>query len=263
MNVKDLFGICIREGRKVWRWWCNYFSNIMKSQEQADATYKNPCNRSSAKYQYSFGKEQRFKQRILKTEILDKFYDLPSQISRRGAIFGRDKRDCDRPSHIDTVPSWNYNPKEPKSTANIVFAPGREVPSFPLRPANTPPPSTPPLLTTPDLASIIRIALRASPRSLWQEGPIQTTRPSALVPSITSSLLCWIETRFYRRRSEREAAASCYPLTKVDWRCPMYLILKETLNLQVDDALISHREPSDANGKQDVRTIWLASHYVT
>lgn len=39
----------------------------MKSQEQAEATYKNPCNRSSAKYQYSFGKEQRFKQRILKT----------------------------------------------------------------------------------------------------------------------------------------------------------------------------------------------------
>lgn len=83
----------------------------MKSQELAEATYKNPCNRSSAKYQYSFGKEQRFKQRVLKTEILDKFYELPSQISRRGAVFGRDKRDCDRPMHLDSVPSWNYNPK--------------------------------------------------------------------------------------------------------------------------------------------------------
>jgi hypothetical protein len=68
----------------------------MKSEERAFQTCKNVCNKSSAKYQYSFGREQRFKQRILKTETLDKFYDLPSQITKRGVIFGRDKRDCDR-----------------------------------------------------------------------------------------------------------------------------------------------------------------------
>jgi|688.fasta_scaffold734864_1 hypothetical protein len=68
----------------------------MKSEERADRTLKNPCNKSPSKYQFSFGKEQRFKQRILKTEMLDKFYELPSQISKRAVIFGREKRDCEK-----------------------------------------------------------------------------------------------------------------------------------------------------------------------
>lgn len=99
----------------------------MKSSERAEQALKNPINRSSSKYQYSFGKEQRFKQRILKTEILDKFYDLPSQATKRGAVFGTDKRECDREHNVLSVPSWNYNPKEAKSTGQIVFAPGRDV----------------------------------------------------------------------------------------------------------------------------------------
>ena len=68
----------------------------MKSAERAEQTLKNLNNKSSCKYQYSFSREQRFKQRVLKTELLDKFYELPSQITKRAAVIGRAKRDCDR-----------------------------------------------------------------------------------------------------------------------------------------------------------------------
>lgn len=69
----------------------------MKSQEKAEEKYRNICNRSSAKYQYSFGKSQRFQQRTVLTKtLLDKFYDLPSEISKKGVIFARSKRDLQK-----------------------------------------------------------------------------------------------------------------------------------------------------------------------
>lgn len=188
----------------------------MKSQERAEVTYKNPCNKSSSKFQYSFGKEQRFKQRILKTEILDKFYDLPSQISRRGAIFGKDKRDCDRQMHVESVPSWNYNPKEVKSTAQIVFAPGREVPSSTLRLAKWHRHSTAAPSTTQGQATTTPKDRKANPTSWLQAGKIPTTQRLVPDQSTTSSPLCWIATKSSLKRSERPAAVSCCLRTRAD-----------------------------------------------
>lgn len=69
----------------------------MKSKEKAEEKCSNVCNRSASKYQYSFGREQRFQERVgLAKTLLDKFYDLPSEISKRGSIFGRAHRDLQK-----------------------------------------------------------------------------------------------------------------------------------------------------------------------
>jgi hypothetical protein len=181
----------------------------MKSQELAEQTYKNLCNKSSSKYQYSFGKEQRFKQRILKTEVLDKFYDLPSQVSRRGIVFGKDKRDCDRQIPIDSVPSWNYNPKEVRSTSNIVFAPGREVEPIIIRTVRSHQCSTTQQSPTLVRASTTQVGRRASLISSLLVGQTLPSRPSVQGLSTTSSRRCWTATKSFRRRSGRAAAALC------------------------------------------------------
>jgi hypothetical protein len=71
-------------------------SITMKSQETANRTFHHTCNRSTAKYQYSFGREQRFNRRANSANTLDKFYEVPSQILKRGAVFSRAKRDLQK-----------------------------------------------------------------------------------------------------------------------------------------------------------------------
>jgi hypothetical protein len=67
----------------------------MKSEEKARRTFLNPCNQSTAKHQYSFGKQQRFAH-SLNHRHNDSFYDVPSTLGRRGGTLSRAKRDCQR-----------------------------------------------------------------------------------------------------------------------------------------------------------------------
>jgi hypothetical protein len=68
----------------------------MKSHEKANRTFHHTCNRSTAKYQYSFGREERFRHRANSIYTLDKFYEIPSQVNKRGTIFARAKRDLQK-----------------------------------------------------------------------------------------------------------------------------------------------------------------------
>lgn len=67
--------------------------SYMKSSEKAYRTYHHTRNNSTAKYQFSFGREKRFNRRADSIYTLDKFYEIPSQLVKRAHIFSRAKRD--------------------------------------------------------------------------------------------------------------------------------------------------------------------------
>lgn len=102
----------------------------MKSAEQAERTKNNLCNKSTAKYQYSFGRDTRFKEKNKRRMPLDVFYDLPSQMSKKGGFIAQSLRDCQKEVKSELPPPGTYDPHEIKGDGNIVFAPGREVASF-------------------------------------------------------------------------------------------------------------------------------------
>lgn len=64
----------------------------MKSKDQAEAKCKSIVNFSTSKMQFSFGRDSRFKQKSYLSSHNIKFYDLPSQITKRAAIFGKSVR---------------------------------------------------------------------------------------------------------------------------------------------------------------------------
>jgi hypothetical protein len=100
----------------------------MKSQELAEMKLKHPCNNSSSKYQFSFGKTARFINRSdLAKGILDKFYDLPSELSKHSNGFARSKRDLQKGYSKEGPSPCFYNPKLPQTAKDIMFKPGREV----------------------------------------------------------------------------------------------------------------------------------------
>lgn len=102
----------------------------MKSQELARKTETNLCNKSSAKYQYSFGKSKRFTiNNNIQREAIT-FYELPSTFVKKGGVIGRAKRDCqkDTPS-LGPAPD-QYNPRPMSGAGKLIFAPGRDVVTF-------------------------------------------------------------------------------------------------------------------------------------
>ena len=98
----------------------------MKSGEQAQRTYKNPCNTSTSKFQYSFGKDPRFKHRRLHHHP-DTYYNLPSEISKKGGTIGRAKRDCQKSDNKIGPDPGSYTPQDRPSEPAIGFAAGRDV----------------------------------------------------------------------------------------------------------------------------------------
>lgn len=68
----------------------------MKSLEQAHRTRNSLCNNSTAKYQFTFGREARFKEKNIRSRPPDSFYNLPSQVNRKGAVIGTSKRGCQK-----------------------------------------------------------------------------------------------------------------------------------------------------------------------
>ena len=116
----------------------------MKSAKQAERTRNNLCNNSSAKSQFTFGREIRFKERNRKRWQIDSFYNLPSQMSRQGGVIGGSKRDFQKDKPVEGPSPDRYNPHEIKPDANIVFAPGRDVYRLTFRNVQLPPSSTTP-----------------------------------------------------------------------------------------------------------------------
>ena len=87
---------------------------------------KNICNKSTSKMQYTFSKEQRFVNRgeHAKT-LLDKYYDIPQQLSKKTFTFSKDKK---LRYQLNQVPSpGHYSLKETTSAKDITFKAGREV----------------------------------------------------------------------------------------------------------------------------------------
>ena len=99
----------------------------MKSQEEAQRTNKNVCNSSTSKSQFSFGREKRFKQNSRRNNMPDRFYDLPSQITKKGGTIARAKRDCQKVAQERAPSPGNYNPQVEANQPEVVFASGRDV----------------------------------------------------------------------------------------------------------------------------------------
>ena len=96
----------------------------MKSQEQALRTFQNLNNTSSSKQQYSFGRDKRFKNRYLHYSKTD-YYNLPSQVSKKGGVIGHAKRDCQKDNTSKVPAPGNYNPKMSHAEPQITFASSR------------------------------------------------------------------------------------------------------------------------------------------
>ena len=86
----------------------------MKSNEQANRTFTNACNTSSSKQQFSFGRDKRFKNRLLQYSKTD-YYQLPSQVSKKGGVIGNAKRDCQKDSKPQGPAPDKYDPKNCKT----------------------------------------------------------------------------------------------------------------------------------------------------
>jgi len=98
----------------------------MKSQQQAHLKCKHPCNNSTAKFQYSFAKSQRFTRAHLAQALTTHFYDLPSELTAKTNLFARSKRDLQKQPKTEQAPApWHYHPKHPPAAKDIKFGPGR------------------------------------------------------------------------------------------------------------------------------------------
>ena len=100
----------------------------MKSQAKAYQTFKNLCNKSTSKCQYSFGRGQRFRQHI-KDQLLDKFYDVPTKDMRNinAPVFTRALRDCQKDNTKEGPAPDRYHIKSLPKKDSITLAVGRDV----------------------------------------------------------------------------------------------------------------------------------------
>ena len=84
----------------------NRSSRVRISTEQK---IKSPINNSTAKAQYSFSKAARFAKRSHSSATHIRFYDIPSQKSKRFTTFGIGSRDIFMRNNTSPDPT-HYNP---------------------------------------------------------------------------------------------------------------------------------------------------------
>lgn len=177
----------------------------MKSEDKARLTCINPCNKSTAKYQYSFAKEHRFTHNKTNNHSGTTFYDPPSTLVRRGGTLSRAKRDCQKNISDDKPAPGQYNPRVISAQGKVVFAPGRDVALPLIRNAQIHPFSTTRLSAIQDRANMIPKLNTIRLRYQSQAKSKICIKQSALDPNTTLQLPCSRKTRFFRSRERKDA----------------------------------------------------------